>query len=332
MGQSREDNVKKCKSTDSESIITGCTALILSGQETTKGLSVVYDIRGVAYYEKGDYDRAIHDLGEAIRLNSSNENAYYSRGLAYKKKGDYDRAIQDFTEAIHLDPKFERAYYDRGNCYINKVDYDRAIAEFDEAIQLNPKNAINYNNRGVAYSRKGDTGRAIQDYNQAIQLHPNDATVYLNRGSAYFGQSNMTAAIADFEHAISAAPSSSAAVSAALMLHVVMKRHDDARQLAQVAATADLSKWPGPLLKLDLGQMTADEAITAAASPRSDLQKLQVCEANYFIGEDALLRHQRTTALAHLKATRDGCPRWNMYYAASLAELKRLGVSAAPAK
>jgi hypothetical protein len=43
------------------------------------------------------------------------------------------------------------------------------------------------------------------------------------------------------------------------MLHVIMKRqgHDDAQQLARVAAAADLSKWPGPVLKLDLGQMTA---------------------------------------------------------------------------
>ena len=110
-----------------------------------------------------------------------------------------------------------------------------------------------------------------------------------------------------------------------------MKRqgHDDAQQFARVAAAADLSKWPGPVLKLDLGQMTASEVMMAAASPGTDRQKKwQVCEANYFTGEDALLHHQRTTALARLKAARDGCPN----YAAALVELKRLGASAAPAK
>ena len=78
--------------------------------------------------------------------------------------------------------------------------------------------------------------------------------------------------------------------------------------------------------------MTADEVMVAAANPRSDLQKVQVCVANYFIGEDALRHRQRATALAHFNAARDGCPKWNMYYAAALAELKRLGVPAAPTK
>jgi len=114
-----------------------------------------------------------------------------------------------------------------------------------------------------------------------------------------------------------------------------MKRqgHDDVQQLARVAAAADLSRWPGPVLKLNLGQMTADEVMMAAASPGTDRQKkAQICEANYFIGEDALIHHQRATALARLKAARDGCPKGDTDYAAALAELKQLGASSPRAK
>jgi hypothetical protein len=118
------------------------------------------------------------------------------------------------------------------------------------------------------------------------------------------------------------------------MLHVAMKRQgrDDSHQLARVAAAADLSKWPGPALKLDLGQMTAGEVLAAAANPADERQKWHVCQANYFTGEDALLHNQRATALTRLKAARDGCPKWDAGYGAALAELKRLGASAAPAK
>jgi len=334
VGQSRQESLNKCRSVDPDAKIAGCTALIQAGQDTTENLSVIYNNRGTAYDDKGDYDRAIQDLNEAIQLNPHAEIAYYGRGYAYKKKGNFDRAIQDFNEAIHLNPNFERAYYDRGNAYIDKDESDRAIQDFNEAIQLNPNNANNYNNRGVAYMRKGDYARAIQDYNQAIRLNSNDTAAYANRGHAYFAQSNLTAAIADFEHTISAAPSSEAAVYAVLMLHVIMKRqgHDDAQELARVAAAADLSKWPGPVLKLDLGQVTAHEVMVAAACGVSDWQKWRVCEANYFTGEDALLNHQRTTALTRLKAARDGCPKGHMDYAAALAELNRLGASASPAK
>jgi tetratricopeptide (TPR) repeat protein len=314
--------------------MTGCTALIQADQETTKNRAVIYGSRAVGYYSKGDYDRAIQDTDQAIRLNPNEPSFYYTSGLAYKKKGDFDRAIQDFNEAIRLNPNFERAYYDRGNAYIDKEEYDRAIQDLNEAIRLNPNNSYNYNNRGVAYLRKCDYNRAVLDYNQAIHLNSNATAAYVNRGVAYFSQANLTAAIADFEHTISAAPSSSEAVSAALFLHVVMKRQgqDDTQQLARVAAAADLSKWPGPLLKLDLGRATANEVMVAAASGISAWQKWQVCDANYFTGEDALLRHERTTALARLKAARDGCPKGETGYIAALAELKRLGAPAVPAK
>ena len=333
-GQSRQENLDKCWSVEPDAKIAGCTALLKADQDTTKNRAAIYGSRGVGYYSKGAYDRAIKDTDQAIRLNPNEPSFYYTSGLAYKEKGGLDRSIQDFNEAIRLNPNFERAFYDRGNAYIDKEEYDRAIPEFNEAIRLNPNNANNYNNRGVAYKRKGAYDRAIQDYNQAIRLNSNATTAYLNRGDAYFAQSNLTAAIADFEYTISAAPSSNAAVLAAVFLHVVMKRqgHDDAQRLAQVAAAADLSKWPGPVLRLDLGQATANDVMAAAAISVSHWQKWQVCEANYFIGADELLHHHRAMALVRLVAARDDCPKGDTSYTAALAELKRLGVTSAPAR
>jgi lipoprotein NlpI len=335
IGCSRREDMSSCRTGNPDARIAGCTALLKADQHTTKNRAVIYGIRGVAFYSKGDYDRAIQDTNQAILLNPNEPSFYDTRGVAYKKKSDFDRAIQDFNEAILLNPNFERAYYDRGGAYIDKDDYDRAIQDFDEAIHLNSNDANVYNNRGVAYLKRGDYDHAIQDFNQTIRLDSNYTTAYGNRGDAYFSQANLAASIADYEHTISAAPSSKTAVYAVLMLHVIVKRQsqDDAQQLGRVAAEVDLSKWPGPLLKLDLGQMTAGEAIMAAASSGNDRQKKwQVCEANYFTGEDALLHHQRTTALARLKAARDGCPKGEGDYVAALAELKRLGVPAAPAK
>jgi len=333
-GCSRRENLNKCRSADPNAKITGCTALLKADEVTTRNRAVIYGSRAVGYYSKGDYDRAIQDTDQAILLNPNEPSFYYTSGLAHKKKGDFDRAIQDFNEAIHLNPNFERAFYDRGTAYMDKEEYDRAIQDFNEAIRLNPNNANNYNNRGVAYLRKGDFDAAIKDDNQAIHLNSNDTTAHLNRGGAYFAQAKLTAALADFEYTISAAPSSSAAVSAAPMLHVIMRRqgHDDAQQLARVAAAADLSKWPGPVLKLDLGQATANEVLAAAASGIPAWQKWRVCEADYFTGEDALIHHQRTTAVARFMDARDGCPKGQTFYAAALAELKRLGASGAPAK
>jgi tetratricopeptide (TPR) repeat protein len=368
MGCSGLKNLSKCRSVDPDTRIAGCTALIQSGQLTTGNLSTIYNNRGTAfsskgdhdsaiqdyneairlspndaytyrnrgidYHEKGDYDHAIQDFNEANRLNPNDASVYLARGNTYDRKRDYDHAIQDFNEAIHLNPNYVRAYYDRGKAYNSQGDYDRAIQDLSEAIRLKPNDPSYYYSRGSAYYNQGDSDRAIQDYNEAIRLHPNFALFYERLGDAYLVQSNLTAAIANFEHAISAEPSSRTAVFAALMLHVAVKRqgHDDAQQLAPVAAAADLSKWPGPVLKLDLGQLTAGEVMVAAARADADMQKWQVCEANYFTGEDALLHHQRATALARLEAARDGCPKEDTDYTATRAELKRLGAPALPAK
>src|SRR5262245_39755134 len=70
-----------------------------------KAVAWAYAARGAAYWGKGDFDRAIADCDEAIRLAPKYAWAYHTRGNAYRMKGDFDRAIADASEAIRLDPK-----------------------------------------------------------------------------------------------------------------------------------------------------------------------------------------------------------------------------------
>src|SRR5262249_23380295 len=47
----------------------------------------------------GDYDRAIADLNEAIRLDPRRTLAYSERGHAYAAKGDHAKAREDYDKA-----------------------------------------------------------------------------------------------------------------------------------------------------------------------------------------------------------------------------------------
>ena len=67
--------------------------------------------RGLAYYNKKDYDQAIADYTETIRLDPKYAEAFYWRGIAYDEKKDYDQAVADYTEAIRLNPKYAEAFY-----------------------------------------------------------------------------------------------------------------------------------------------------------------------------------------------------------------------------
>ncbi|MDR0878460.1 MAG: tetratricopeptide repeat protein, partial [Treponema sp.] len=53
--------------------------------------------RGISFANKGDYDTAIADFNDAIRLNPNLASAYYQRAYAYHFKEEYDQAIADYT-------------------------------------------------------------------------------------------------------------------------------------------------------------------------------------------------------------------------------------------
>jgi TonB family protein len=95
--------------------------------------------KAAALNRKGDHDKAIVLLSEAIQQQSTFTEAYISRGAAYQSKGDYDRALADFNRAIQLDPKSARAYCDRA---ILKDEIlrqpEEALADYNQAIHLAP--------------------------------------------------------------------------------------------------------------------------------------------------------------------------------------------------
>jgi tetratricopeptide (TPR) repeat protein len=163
---------------------------------------VAHSSRGLAWYAKGEYDRAIADYGEAIRLDPRYPAAFNNRGNAWRAKRDYDRALADYTEAIRLDPKDAFAFNNRGIVWSDRGEYDKAIADYSEAIRLDPRFAHAFNNRGLAWQDKGALDRAIADYSEAIRLDPKDARPLNDRGTAWSGKGEYDRAIVDFDAAL----------------------------------------------------------------------------------------------------------------------------------
>jgi tetratricopeptide (TPR) repeat protein len=82
-------NVDLCNGRDVKSLetqITGCTALIKSDVTNSHVLSIAFNNRGNAYTRKGEYELAIHDYGEAIKLEPNFTKPLNNRGVAYQKR------------------------------------------------------------------------------------------------------------------------------------------------------------------------------------------------------------------------------------------------------
>ena len=62
--------------------------------------------------------------------SAQQSNAVLKRADDSRKAGQYDRAIAEATEAIKLNGKNAVSYWVRGAAYVGRNDYDQAIADF----------------------------------------------------------------------------------------------------------------------------------------------------------------------------------------------------------
>jgi tetratricopeptide (TPR) repeat protein len=137
--------------------------------------------RGSAWSMKKEYENAIKDFDQAIRLDPKSAFAHHNRGLAWDAKKEPGKALTDYETAIRLDPNYAAAYNSRGDAWLRKKEIGRAIRDFSEAIRLDPNCALALTNRGIAWSIKKDYENAIKDFNQAISLDPTSALALANR-------------------------------------------------------------------------------------------------------------------------------------------------------
>jgi tetratricopeptide (TPR) repeat protein len=155
--------------------IKGCTAIIQTGQQVIDRLATAYNNRGVAYRLKAEYDKAIEDFNEAIRLRPQSPTTFNNRAVAYRNKGDLDHALADYNEAIRLNPNYIAALYNRGLLFDAKKEYERAIDDFNIALKIDPRNPFVLFRRGEAFLKKGSAGAGNADIAAAKAINPDIA-------------------------------------------------------------------------------------------------------------------------------------------------------------
>jgi tetratricopeptide (TPR) repeat protein len=316
--------------------------------------------RGAIYAAQHDYSRALTDLNAAIKTEPDNLGAMLNRAAAYHGLGDNDKAIADLDTVIRLRPNLAGAYYDRGNAWRDKgkdkISIGRAISDYTTAIKLKPEYADAYNNRGTAYQLAGDYLRALSDFAAAIRLAPNDPSAYYNRAKAFRDLGQYDNAIADYDSLLFLSPNFPGgyngrayanfaagrfATSAndltrsltldpkqiypVLWLHVarLRLRQADGEDFAAHLAHAQAQAWPQPVAAFLTHKLSGAELLMAAQLGDAKSRADRVCDANFFLGEEALAAGQTRTARRYFLAARQNCPNSSPSYTGTVAELHR---------
>jgi tetratricopeptide (TPR) repeat protein len=180
------DDAKTCTKESGEVAIDACSRAISSKHYNGHTLARLYLNRGAERRGKADYDTALTDFAEAIRVDKKYADAYFNRCSIYNFKKAYDSAITECSQAIKLGPAADATvadgseklgkdlalsdyYAERGFAYFSKDDYLHALPDLDSAIRLNPNNGRALKTRGLTYEAKGDS-RAEADLASAKLL------------------------------------------------------------------------------------------------------------------------------------------------------------------
>ena len=165
-----------------------------------------YLARGRVAFEAREWDRAIADLDEAVRLAPDEPRGRHLRGRARAETKALDAAIADYTEAIRLDPKLAVAFRDRGIAWDTKRYFDRALADLTEAIRLDPGNVSLVMTRGKVCSSRGRHKQAMADFEYVIRMRPADPAGYVARAEELIEDLQADTAIAELTRAIELDP------------------------------------------------------------------------------------------------------------------------------
>ena len=224
-----------CASQVPETSISGCTAVLERGdKESPQNRALAFRNRAISYFPRREFDLALADLEESLRLDPDNAASIETRGEVFARQGRCDKAIDDFAKAMQIDAKSPTPYVNRSDCRRIRKDFDGAVADANQALALDPKNAGAHAALGYVYSDRNEFDRAITAFDTAIGLVGNRADLYVSRGNVQLFRGRLDEAFGDYDKAAGLDPQSVDAFNGRGVVENYRGEHD--------AAIADFNK------------------------------------------------------------------------------------------
>lgn len=158
-------------------------------------------IEGDAYYEKGEYQKALESYNKFLSLYPRNIKTLYNRARTYEKLNNDRLARKDLNEVLKLDPDHLQGRITLGEMEFRGGNYEKAFYEFDQAVASHKQSSVAYAYRAKANQKLGKVRQASSDYGVAIRLDAGNGMAYFYRATLNISQRKKTSACSDFKRA-----------------------------------------------------------------------------------------------------------------------------------
>jgi putative GTP pyrophosphokinase len=132
-------------------------------------------VSALSAHNENRFNEAINQYGKILKLNPGEEIKsviFKHRGMAHFACSQYNEAIDDFDNALKLDSTSYKAAYYRGVVRSVLKQYSQAIDDYSLALSINPYQSFCLFRRGQAYYHIGDLPQALSDCENSLALDP----------------------------------------------------------------------------------------------------------------------------------------------------------------
>merc|ERR1719181_2114869 len=186
--------------------------------------------RAIEAFNEQNYKASVDLLKKAIKLDPENHIFYSNRAAAYMALEQYDKALADSDECIRLQPTWAKGFSRRGAALFRMDKLGPARDAFEKGLELDQDNAtyvrctrqelqlvmdaiaqrkeesLEFKERAIEAFNVQNFKRAEQHLSSAIDLDPENHVFYSNRAAAYMAMEKFDKALKDASECIKLQP------------------------------------------------------------------------------------------------------------------------------
>ncbi len=99
-------------------------------------ISVITKHRGMAYFSKNQFEKALEDFETSIQNDEKAFRSYYYKGIVYSIQKKYHEAIECFTKSLELNNFQAHTTFRRAMAYYEIQEYEKSMNDLDNSLKL----------------------------------------------------------------------------------------------------------------------------------------------------------------------------------------------------